>query len=80
MKIYYMRDNHTFVPLPLNIDEALNILCNEFDKGYTFGTMFSKDPEMESVIHASGSDKSIEFFIAAKEWLQQAIDKATANG
>lgn len=39
MKLYYMRDNHTFKPLSLDINIALFELAEEFIGGYKHGLL-----------------------------------------
>jgi hypothetical protein len=73
-QIFYMRDNHTFQPLPLDVAEAESVLRQEFESGYTHGMLCSKSPGMETSLHAGGRAKAEEFFIAARQWVQRAID------
>ena len=37
MKIYYMRDNHTFLPLSFDVNTAIIQIKSEFKAGYTCG-------------------------------------------
>lgn len=74
MKIYYMRDNHTFLPLPLDVDMAELALHKEFDAGYTYGMLCSKSAGMETPLHARGNKNAEEFFSGAREWIQRAIE------
>jgi hypothetical protein len=74
MKIYYMRDNHTFLPLPLDVGVSESLLRQEFDDGHTCGMLCSKDPKMRDLLHARGSDQSEQFFQDARKWVQRAID------
>ena len=73
MKIYYMRDNHTFLPLPLDAGAAESLIRQEFDSGYTGGMLCSKDPRMKEVVHANGSKHGEEFFADARKWIEKAI-------
>jgi hypothetical protein len=74
MKIYYMRDNHTFLPLPLDVEIAESLLRKEFDDGYTYGMLCSKSAGMETLLHARGRDESDQFFSDARAWVRRAID------
>ena len=73
MKIYYMRDNHTFLPLPFNVDEAIRLIKEEFEKGYTYGMLCSKDPNIYSMVHANGKERLNQFLVEATAWLNNAI-------
>ena len=73
--LYYMRDNHTFRSLPLDVEKALQAVHEEFDAGYTYGMLCSKLKGV-GYLHANGSKRSEEFFMAAREWLQDAVDVA----
>ena len=59
VRVWYMRDNHTFLELPLDIDEAISALRNEWPSGQTCGVLCSK--EVNEEVHAHGE---IEPFIA----------------
>jgi len=74
MKIYYMRDNHTFLPLPLDVGTAESLLRQEFDEGFTYGMLCSKSDGMEATLHAHGSKNAEQFFSEAREWVQRAIN------
>lgn len=70
MKIWYMRDNHTFRPLPLNVEAAIDTLRNEFDQGNTYGMLCSKEPALCEVVHAKDSWTTFE--VEARKWLTSA--------
>lgn len=72
MKIYYMRDNHTFLELSKDYLTAVNELEKEFEKGYTFGMVCSFD--FPNHIHAGGRDKKHQFLAEVKE-LYDSIKK-----
>jgi hypothetical protein len=74
MKIYYMRDNHTFLPLPLDIAASESLLRKEFDDGWTYGMLCSNSKGMEAKLHASGRDGEEQFFADARVWIRRAID------
>jgi hypothetical protein len=77
IKLYYMRDNHTFVPLPLDTEAAEVILKNELKCGYTHGMLCSHAMPGDYV-HAHGLDREEDFLEKAREWIQTAIHKNTA--
>jgi hypothetical protein len=67
-----MRDNHTFLPLPLNVGMAESLIRREFEQGYTYGMLCSKSKGMENVLHVENDVE--EFLPEARKWIQQAID------
>ena len=72
MKIYYMRDNHTFLPIPLDPDEAEMLLRQEFDNGYTFGMLCSKHEDSPGILHAGGNAELESFITNARVWIEEA--------
>ena len=61
IKIYYMRDNHTFSPLSLNLEEALSKIESEFAAGYTYGMVCSKSKNAPDPLHLTdASNLSID--------------------
>lgn len=78
MKIYYMRDNHAFVHIPLDVSLAESILRQEFSDGWTYGMMCSHSEGMKDLLHASGGENAEQFFNDAKDWVSKAIK--IANG
>ena len=72
--LWYMRDNHTFRSLPLDVDAALALMREERDKGQTYG-MLCGNPSavIPGVVHARGALTWGEFEAAARPWLEQAI-------
>ncbi len=68
MNIYYMRDNHTFLRLPLDADEAIDMMKAEFEKGYSYGMLCTKDHPVEP-LHARGPQFSEIFFAEARQWI-----------
>ena len=69
--IYYMRDNHTFKRLSDDVSKALVEIEQEFNEGWTYGSLCSKR-EKFPMIHASGSAKRLEFFDACNVALEAA--------
>jgi hypothetical protein len=49
MKIWYMRDNHTFLTLSNNVDEALAQVQEEFEGGYTSGMVCTRDSSLPPI-------------------------------
>ena len=72
-EIYYMRDNHTFVPISYNLDDAINKIKEEFKKGYTYGTLFELK-NRKNFIHAKGNLE--EFLDRAIPWLIKTIEES----
>lgn len=72
VKVYYMRDNHTFLPVPLYEDQAMAVLMREFLTGTRRGMLCSKHPKLEnSSVNANG--KWEDFEDPAREFMRQAI-------
>lgn len=78
MSSWYMRDNHTFVKIPSDVDEAMAVLRETFDApcGH-HGMLASKDHDRTrlGVVHAAGD--WAEFAPRARAWLVMA-DAPTA--
>jgi len=74
---YYMRDNHTFSKLPLDPDQAVAALREEFSDGYTHGMLCWTGETSRSVrnLHAAGDETAEEFFDAARDWIKAAIEE-----
>jgi len=77
VKLYYMRDNHTFRNLPLDSDQAVAALREEFRCGYTHGMLCwsSENPRSLGNLHAAGNDTAEEFFDEARDWIKAAIEE-----
>ena len=74
--IWYMRDNHTFKKLSADVSIALIEIEQEFNEGYTYGTLCSKR-EGFSNVHASGEKKRLEFFAECKKTLEEWLPSTT---
>lgn len=74
MKLYYMRDNHTFKPLPFNVDNAEAILRQEFDNGCTCGMLCATPSKSMEIVHAPCSENAEVFFQQARDWVQRAAN------
>jgi hypothetical protein len=75
MPIWYMRDDHTFAPLPLNIDEAMEALEHELSY-YASGMLCARHPwgaTAVDVCHAHYDDLD-GFRARARDWLALAIE------
>ena len=76
--IFFMRDDHSFRRLSEDVSTALAEIEQEFNQGWTYGSLCSKR-EGFTMIHASGSKNRLEFFAACKQALENAYGKKTAN-
>lgn len=74
LRIWYMRDNHTFRSLPLDVEAAVLALRQEFDVGETYGILFSKHPRVKGCVHAANDWPAFE--AAARKWLAVAVSEA----
>lgn len=61
VKIYYMRDNHMFKLLSLDVEVALEEISAEWDEGYTSGSVCSKSPGMPPSVNSRGKAYWYEF-------------------
>jgi len=73
MKIYYMRDNHTFRPIPLDVDKAERVLREEIESGYVCGSLCARLEGKELILHASGSAGAEQFFAEARAWIEKVL-------
>ena len=70
-KAYYMRDNHSFRRLPLEVDAAMAAIREEFDDGWTGGMLCTKDYRMDRRnVHANGKEHWAEFESAGRVWME----------
>ena len=67
--IYYMRDNHTFKKLSEDVTTALVEIEEEFNAGYTYGSLYSKRDGFRQV-HAQGENLRMFFLNACRESLE----------
>lgn len=77
VRIWYMRDNHTFRALPLDVDGALAAMREERDAGQTYG-MLCGIPYgvIRGVVHAYSAEEWPAFEAEARPWLESAVGKA----
>lgn len=74
LKCWYMRDNHTFRRVPLDVEEAISMLKKEFEEGYTYGSLLATPREKYPLaVHAGPADQWAAFEEAARIWLIEAI-------
>jgi len=71
MKIYYLRDNHTFRHVSNNVIEALQQIREEFDAGFTSGMLSSRDVPIDG-IHAHGD--FLDFSVKVVQWYKEIRD------
>ena len=68
-----MRDNHTFLPLPLDVDAAIDELRKAFiDKRNTYGMLCTKQGPMRNKHEHAGKDWC-EFEPRARKWIEAAL-------
>ena len=72
LKIWYMRDNHTFRPLPLDVHAAMAAIREEWNEGYTYG-MLCSDSRIKPNVHGRGDWNA--FVPEAMAWLERAIEQ-----
>ena len=77
--IYYMRDNHTFAQLPLDVETAMLKLHEVFD-GYCghYGMLATKDGPMAHKVVHSGREWE-PFAKEARPWLEAALGPTAAD-
>lgn len=74
VKIWYMRDNHTFRELSLDPAIAKQEIAEEFGRGYTCGMLCTKSVDIDSV-HAQGD---LEPLLAKVDsWYEDVKKRAT---
>lgn len=69
IKIYYMRDNHTFKQLSLNYEDAINQIKYEFECGFDYGMLSSHF--IKTTVHSNGIEKWEEFKSEAKKFYEE---------
>ena len=70
LKIYFMRENHTFRRLE---GEILEQAMEEFDAGDNHGMLCAVvgGKNLPDCLHAQGSNKRESFAAGAKKWLEE---------
>ncbi|MBU9360823.1 hypothetical protein KTE52_31365 [Burkholderia multivorans] len=69
VRLYYMRDNHTFKRLTGPVEEMLAQVMAEFDDGYTGGMLCTESLPGLGHVHANGDADRQRFQNEAREWL-----------
>ena len=74
VKCWYMRDDHTFRALPLDVEAALEAMREERDAGNTYG-MLCGHPSgvLPTVVLARAAAHWAAFEDKARPWLEAAI-------
>jgi hypothetical protein len=70
-KAYWMRDNHTFRPIPLDMEEAIEVIREEFTESWA-GTLCSKVAGTK-MLHGTNTEFTA-FEPLARKWLQNYYD------
>lgn len=74
LKIYYMRDNHTFRELPFDLDKAINILKEEFSDGQSYGMLCANPKGLVDPVHARSLSEMDYFITKAIPWIEKCIE------
>lgn len=78
VRCWYMRDNHTFRALPLDVEAALAVMREERDAGQTFGMLCgSPDGVVPPPVHARTAAEWMAFEAQARPWLDKAVAAAS---
>jgi hypothetical protein len=72
LKLWYMRDDHSFRPLPHHVESALELIYREFQCGYSHGMLCAHNgrprrPMIDPDAHGKGDFE--EFEPRARRWL-----------
>lgn len=79
MKIWYMRDNHTFLSLPPDVDAAMVELRRAFiDKRDTYGSLCCREGPMRNKMEHAHADW-LEFEPRARKWIEAALKPTDAE-
>ena len=79
MRIWYMRDNHTFLSLPLDVDAAMVELRRTFIEEHdTYGSLCCKEGPMRHKMEHANADWS-EFEPRARRWIEAALKPTDAE-
>ena len=74
VRCWYMRGNHTFRELPLDVEAALVAMRQERDAGETFGMLCGRpDGVVSRPVHASTAAAWGDFEAEARPWLERAV-------
>ena len=79
MRIWYMRDNHTFLSLPNNVEMAMIELRRSFiDEHDTYGMLCTQEGPMSGANAHAGKDWQ-EFCPRARCWIEAALQPTAAE-
>lgn len=79
MKIWYMRDNHTFLSLPPDVDAAMVELRRAFiEKRDTYGSLCCTEGPMRNKMEHARADW-LEFEPRARKWIEAALKPTDAE-
>jgi hypothetical protein len=79
VKIWYMRDNHTFLKLPSEVDKAMVALREEFvERLGTYGALCTKQGPKAGKMEQARASWS-EFAPRARAWLTAALGPTAAE-
>lgn len=74
VRCWYMRDNHTFRSLPMDVEQALAVMRKERDDGQTYGMLCGRPSGVvPPAVHARSASEWPEFESAARLWLDASI-------
>lgn len=77
VRCWYMRDNHTFRSLPLDVDAAIRVMRQERDAGNIYGLLSgSPDDVLPEPVHARSAAEWPAFETAARAWLETAVARS----
>lgn len=76
--LFYMRDNHTFRRLPLDVELAIEAMREERDDGQTYGMLCSKQAGELGQVHAYDAARWPAFESQARPWLAAMLEKHKA--
>jgi hypothetical protein len=76
-QIWYMRDNHTFRRLPMDVEGAIEAMREERDAGNTFGMLCCGGVAMRiEVVHAEFAHDWSRFEEKARPYLERFFAEA----
>ena len=79
MKLWYMRDNHTFLLLPPDVDAAMVELRRAFiEKRDTYGMLCCTEGPMRNKVEHAQADW-LEFEPRARKWIEAALNPTDAD-
>ena len=75
VQAWYMRDNHTFRALPLDVEQALAIIREELDVGNTYGLLCGRPTGVvPAPVHArTAAEWWPTFESVARLWLEETV-------